>query len=265
MNKEAPIGVFDSGVGGLTVVSAIRKQLPNESIVYLGDTARVPYGTKSSDVVKRYAQNCTKFLESHGVKLVVVACNTASAVALQSLKQTFSIPMVGVIEPGAKLAATQSQRRRIGVIGTEATIASESYQHALGQYAPDALVFSKSCPLFVPLAEEMMQDHAVTHTIAKEYLADFLEQQIDVLVLGCTHYPLLLQAIQRAVGSEVQVLDSATAVASEIVSVLKNEQLTTTSKDSQHAFFATDVSQRVLKVGRAFLGDALGAVTLVDL
>jgi glutamate racemase len=265
MPNPSPIGVFDSGIGGLTVVAAIRRALPDEAILYLGDTARVPYGTKSAEVVRRYATNCSKFLLDQGAKLLVIACNTATAHALEAVRDAFSVPVVGVIEPGARLAAQTTKSRRIGVIGTEGTITSRSYQNALLRLAPMAQVFVQPCPLFVPLAEEGMCDHPATRLIAEEYLRPLARHQIDTLVLGCTHYPLLKPILQATMGVGVALVDSAVAVAEEVCQELETRGLATSARAAPDRFFATDVSQRVLRVGSAFLGQDLGEVSLTDL
>ena len=265
MSNDAPIGVFDSGIGGLTVVSAIRRELPSESLLYLGDTARVPYGTKSPDVVRRYALTCSRFLVTQGAKLVVVACNTASAHGLTAMQEQLAVPVVGVIEPGAELAAARSRRRRIGVIGTEGTVRSGSYQSALRSLAPDATVTAQPCPLFVPLAEEGMRDHPATRLIAEEYLLPLVGAGIDTLVLGCTHYPLLRDTIQRVVGPEIAIIDSATAVAHTVRDVLERRGLGATRRSRPDRFFATDAGERFGRVGTAFLGDTIGVVEHVDL
>jgi glutamate racemase len=265
MSNTAPIGVFDSGIGGLTVVSAIRRRLPQESLLYLGDTARVPYGTKSGDVVRRYAHNCARFLVEGGAKMVVVACNTASAHALASLRQTLAVPVIGVIEPGAEVAARTTRNGRIGVIGTEGTITSGSYQRALEQVSPKSRVLANPCPLFVPLAEEGMVDHPATRLIAEEYLAPLKAAGIDTLVLGCTHYPLLAPVIQRLMGPAVTVVDSSTAVASAVATALSASALASIGRTAPDRFFATDVSARVSRVGATFLGESLGEVQLIDL
>lgn len=265
MSNDAPIGVFDSGVGGLTVVAAIRSRLPNEALLYLGDTARVPYGTKSPDVVRRYAINCGRFLTDQGAKLLVIACNTASAYAIDALRSELDTPVVGVIEPGARLASETTTSGIIGVIGTEGTISSGSYQRALRKLAPDATVHAAACPLFVPFAEEGMVDHPATRLIAEEYLRPLVDRGIDTIVLGCTHYPLLRPLVQEIVGTAVRVIDSATAVAKAVASMLTSHDLVTTTRTGPDRFFATDVSARVERVGGAFLGASLGSVTLVDL
>lgn len=261
---SAPIGIFDSGVGGLTVVRALVDRLPDEPLLYLGDTARVPYGTKSAGVVRRYAHNCSKFLIERGAKIVVVACNTASAVAIPSLAEAFELPVIGVIEPGANLAAQRSATGRIGVIGTEGTIRSGRYQELIRAAAPNAQVITGACPLLVPLAEEGMTDHAATRIVANEYLAPLLAENIDTLVLGCTHYPVLRELIQEICGESVTIIDSATAVAESVAQLLEKQSLSATSPSPQHRFYATDVSQRLERVGSLFLGKPLGEVELVD-
>ncbi len=207
------IGVFDSGVGGLTVVAALRRRLPAESILYLGDTARLPYGSKSPETVTRYTRRNIEFLVERGVKAVVVACNTASALALDNLQLAGGMPLWGVIEPGARRAAEVS-RGRVGVIATEATVRSDAYPRALRRLRPDLSVVSRACPLFVPLVEEgWHEDDEVTTRIAERYLAPLLEAEIDTLVLGCTHYPLLKSVLARVAGPAVTLVDSAEAVA----------------------------------------------------
>ncbi|MFC1609319.1 glutamate racemase [Myxococcota bacterium] len=265
MTDPRPIGVFDSGVGGLTVVAAIRDCLPQESLLYLGDTARVPYGTKSADVVRRYATNCSRFLVDQGAKFLVVACNTASAYAIDALRQSFDLPVVGVVEPGARLAAEATRNRHIGVIGTEGTITSGSYQRALAHLAPGVEVVATPCPLFVPLAEEGMVDHPATRMLAQEYLGPLKAGDIDTLVLGCTHYPILQPLLQEVVGAGVRIIDSATAVAGAVATALAESQLTAYRRADNDRFFATDVSQRVKRVGQTFLGAGLEHVELVDL
>jgi len=264
MSSPAPIGVFDSGVGGLTVVRAIRERLPHESILYLGDTARVPYGTKSADVVRRYAVNCARFLADQGAKAIVVACNTAGAVAVPEIERALALPVIGVIEPGARLAAAHSVGR-IGVIGTEGTIRSGRYQAIIKEAAPNARVFATPCPLFVPLAEEGMAGHAVTATLASEYLAPLLADRIDTLVLGCTHYPLLRSVIGATCGEAVEIIDSASAVAEATEQLLDANDLRAAPDAAGSAhFFATDVGDRFARVGRWFLGSELKSVDWID-
>src|SRR3954465_13682954 len=208
-DRERPIGVFDSGVGGLTVLRALLARLPNESTIYLGDTARVPYGTRSPEVVTRYALLCARHLAAQGIKMLVVACNTVSADSLPALAEALPIPVVGVIEPGAQLAAARTRGGAIAVLGTPATVASGAYQRALARLAPLSPVIARACPLFVPLAEEGWTDGEVPRLIAERYLADLRRARIDTAVLGCTHYPLLAPAIAEVLGPQVAIVDSA--------------------------------------------------------
>ncbi|MCK4509414.1 MAG: glutamate racemase [Desulfuromonadales bacterium] len=263
---ERAIGVFDSGVGGLTVLRELRDQIPDESLVYLGDTARVPYGTKSSTTVLRYAHEAANFLLAQQVKLLVVACNTASAVALDDLEKRNQVPVVGVIEPGARRALEVTRNGCIGVVGTEGTIRSGAYEHALRAGRPDVMVHAAACPLFVPLAEEGWAGHEVARLIAHEYLAPLLEKSIDTLVLGCTHYPLLKQMLQEVVGPDVQLVDSAQETAKAVAAQLKGDQLLQqTTAVQPPRYFVTDIPDRFERVGGAFLGEKLQGVTTVSL
>jgi glutamate racemase len=211
-----PIGVFDSGLGGLTVARALRRRLPGESILYFGDTARVPYGPKSAETIRRFTREITRFLSRQGVKMVVVACNSCSATSLDCVSAEFEGPVLGVIEPGVEAAVAKTRNRRIGVIGTLATINSAAYERLLRIRLPDAQVYSTACPLFVPLAEERMENHPATRLIAQEYLKPLLDQDIDTLILGCTHYPLLKGAIEEIAGPGVSVVDSAESTAESV-------------------------------------------------
>src|SRR4051812_4127255 len=207
MASPQPIGVFDSGIGGLTVVRELMRQLPQESVVYFGDTARVPYGPKSPDTVRRYSREIASFLLKQQAKAIVIACNTATAHALSVLREEFSVPVIGVVEPGARAAARATSGGRIGVIGTAGTVASGAYDRAIRAILPDARVVTKACPLLVPLVEEGWIDHPVTAQVAREYLAPLMDEQIDTLVLGCTHYPLLKDVLCRALGRGVTLID----------------------------------------------------------
>ncbi|MGH7885554.1 MAG: glutamate racemase, partial [Thermodesulfobacteriota bacterium] len=206
--KEKSIGIFDSGIGGLTVAKEIIKHLPYENIVYLGDTARVPYGTKSRETVIKYAESNSRFLLSKGIKLLVVACNTASAYAIKALEAQLTIPVVGVIRPGAKKAVESTKNGRIGVIGTPSTIKSNAYPKVINKINPDITVFSKACPLFVPLAEEGWLQNDIARNVALEYLSELKKFDIDTLILGCTHYPLLKETIGEVIGKDVVLIDS---------------------------------------------------------
>ena len=256
------IGIFDSGVGGLTVFKEIMQLLPGEDLLYLGDTARVPYGTKSAKTVQQYALEAAAFLVDQGVKLLVVACNTASAVALPLLRERFQLPVIGVIEPGAKRAIA-SRNRQIGVIGTEGTINSGRYEEAILALVPEAHVHSVPCPLFVPLAEEGWANHEVTRLTAKEYLQPLIVANIDTLVLGCTHYPLLRNILQQVLGPQVALVDSAEETALTVADLFRRQGLARPEHGGRRAFFVTDVPTRFERVGRAFLGRELGPVEQV--
>lgn len=263
---ERAIGVFDSGVGGLTVLRGLRKQVPEESLVYLGDTARVPYGTKSPPTVLRYAHEAARFLLAQRVKLLVVACNTASAVALDELAERYQVPVVGVIEPGARKALKVTRNGRVGVIGTEGTIRSGAYERALQRGNSAVAVYAAACPLFVPLAEEGWASHEVAFLAAREYLAPLLAKGIDTLVLGCTHYPLLKQTLQRVVGPDVQLIDSAQETAKAVAEQLENDQLLHLATSARAPrYYVTDIPDRFERVGGAFLGEKLQGVTTVSL
>lgn len=246
------IGVFDSGVGGLTVVSALRRRLPGESILYLGDTARLPYGSKSPDTVTRYTRRNIEFLAERGVKAVVVACNTASALALPNLDM-HGLPTWGVIEPGARKAAAVS-RGRVGVIATEATVRSDAYAKALRAVRPDLEILSRACPLFVPLVEEGWHDDPVTEQVAERYLRPLLDAGVDTLVLGCTHYPLLKPVLQRVAGPDVTLVDSAEAVAEMVAAGLAERHLEATHAPSHH-FCVTDSGETFQRLARMILKD----------
>ena len=265
---STPIGVFDSGVGGLTVLKALRERLPGEDFLYLGDTARLPYGTKSPSTVERYAVNAARHLVDGGIKLLVVACNTASSYALEALATACPVPVVGVVEPGVR-AAVASGAGRIGVIGTEGTIRSEAYQRALRQAAPGVAVFSAACPLFVPLAEEGWTTGAVAEEVARTYLAAFEGTDVDTLILGCTHYPLLVDTITTAFEEithhDVQVLDSASATAEALAQELDQRGLHNVEGAQNLRFCATDDPSRFQETASRFFGAALGPVEHVDI
>jgi glutamate racemase len=274
----AAIGVFDSGVGGLTVAQALRRALPaSERLLYLGDTARVPYGTRSAETVVRYALEGARFLAGRGIKALVVACNTMSAVALEELKNLLPLPVVGVIGPGAEAACRATRRQAIGVIGTAATIRSGAYARAVAHHLPQARVVSRACPLFVPLAEEGWVDNEVARAAAALYLSDLRHSGIDTLVLGCTHYPLLAGVIGAAVGPGVTLVDSAEATAQVVRDRLRERGLLDVGPPGGEAgaagreapgddqFFVTDSSDRFQEVGSRFLGRPLGRLERVEL
>lgn len=257
------IGVFDSGIGGLTVLKELLAHLPGESFVYFGDTARVPYGTKSAETVLRFSREIVHLLLDRGVKSVVVACNTASAEALPLLQSDFAVPVVGVIEPGVRAAVKASRSGRIGVIGTAGTIRSGAYQSGINRLRPDAVVVARSCPLFVPLAEEGWVDRDVTETIAREYLRDFETEDIDTLVLGCTHYPLLKPVIGRVVGTSVKLVDSAVETAREMKRIIKQERLINGEGKGDFSIVLSDISPSFKELGERFLGRPIPDIELV--
>jgi glutamate racemase len=260
------IGIFDSGVGGLTVLKEIVKALPQEDTIYLGDTARVPYGTKSPETVTRYARQITSFLVSRDIKLLVVACNTASAFSLDALKEQFPIPIVGVIEPGARRAAAVTKSGKVGVIGTEGTIRSSAYAKAIKRMNPEIEVITRACPLFVPLAEEGWVDNEVARLSARLYLRGLKEEGVDTLVLGCTHYPLLKNIISEVMGTSVTLVDSAEETARTVAEILRNgSALRPSSEKGNHHYFVTDVPAGFIRVGNRFLGGRLGDVYQVSL
>lgn len=255
-NPELPIGVFDSGVGGLTVVRELRRVLPREDIIYLGDTARVPYGTKSPSTVMRFACEDTQFLLQQNVKAVVVACNTCSAWALPMLEKKFRVPIFGVIIPGAHAALKQTRNGRIGIIGTSATIRSKAYSASIVARSESAKVFAQACPLLVPLVEEGWTNRPVTQAVLKEYLTPLLRQKIDTLILGCTHYPLLKTAIRNTTGSGMKLVDSAQTCARYVRDRLNKLQLLSSTRNRTGAIqpFVTDETDRFQEVARRFLG-----------
>lgn len=266
MNSKSSIGVFDSGIGGLTVLREITKLLPNENTVYLGDTARVPYGSKSKETIERYSFEIAAFLLKHDIKILVAACNTASAFAVPKLKTGLSIPVTGVIEPGARAAAAATRTGRVGVIGTEGTIRSAAYSTAIMAARPGAEVFSQACPLFVPLVEEGWAFDEVTAIVAERYLMGFRDAGIDTLVLGCTHYPLLKDTIASVMGEGVTLIDSAASTAVEVRDMLKEKNLLNGGKGrGVHKFFVTDSPERFMTVGRRFFGEKLDHAELATL
>ncbi|MFH1175884.1 MAG: glutamate racemase [Acidobacteriota bacterium] len=263
MSDPRAIGIFDSGIGGLTVLLALRQQLPHESFVYLGDTARLPYGTKSPATVARYALKAANFLVGNEIKMLVVACNTVSATALPALERAVAVPVVGVVAPGAR-SALRRTGGRIGVIGTESTIASGAYPRALRELRPDVVTFEQACPLFVPLAEEGWFDHQVTREIADIYLAPLVGAGIDTLILGCTHYPLLREAIVAAVGNKVALVDSASAVAEEVARLLGESGLGSAGA-GETRLLITDAAARVVRIAALILKPDPPQLELVDL
>jgi len=263
-NKDSAIGVFDSGIGGLTVLHQIIETLPKENTVYLGDTARAPYGTKSVETVLRYSFENSQFLVDKGVKIVVVACNTSTAIALSRLQEQLTIPVVGVIEPGVRRAVNSTKNKRVGVIGTEATIESGAYTRALKAADQKIEVYSRACPLFVPLVEEGWTDNAVVEMTVKGYLGSFKQSGIDTLILGCTHYPLLKKAIRKFMGNRVRLVDSAEETAKEVELALRKGLLARKAGRGAHSFFVTDAPDRFVKVGQRFLGEKVESAVRIE-
>ena len=265
-NRKKPIGVFDSGIGGLTVLKQIMRLLPDENTIYLGDTARVPYGTKSQETVKKYTFQNIHFLLEKGIKLLVIACNTATAYSLEIVKRTFKIPIIGVVEPGAIAAVRESRIKRVGVIGTRGTIESSVYRKAILSINSEFNVFEKPCPLFVSLAEEGLIKNNISFLIADKYLSSFKSKGIDTLVLGCTHYPLLKNIIQKSIGKDVKLIDSSIETAMVVKDILKDNSLENkNSIKSFHRFFITDTSSHFLKTAKLFLGKEIEHFVQVDL
>jgi len=258
------IGIFDSGIGGLTVAREIADALPHEHLVYLGDTARAPYGTKSAETVRRYSLENAAFLIEKGIKLLVVACNTASATALDALRAELDVPVVGVVEPGAHAAVAITRNRKVGVIGTEATIASGTYTRALKALDPSLEIYTRACPLFVPLAEEGWVDNEVTRATAALYLTSLRRSGIDTLVLGCTHYPLLAPVIAATMGPAVQLVDSAHTTARAVRDTLARRRLARPSGEASVSFFVTDVPDRFVKVGSRFMGHRVESAVRIE-
>ena len=256
-NKNAaPVGVFDSGVGGLTVAREIMRQLPNENLVYFGDTARVPYGSKSRDNIIRYSRQIIHFLKTKGVKAIVIACNTASALALDVVREESDIPIIGVVEPGARAALQITQTKKIGVIGTEATVQSAMYGKIIKGLDPTVSVIGKACPLFVPLVEEGFAKHKVTEEIIDYYLASMKESDIDSLILGCTHYPLLSSRIRAYLGDKIQLVNPAYETAMDLKYILKESGMENAGKEGEHAtysFYVSDAADKFKQFANSIL------------
>jgi len=261
-----PIGLFDSGIGGLTVLKEIISLLPYESTYYLGDTARVPYGTKSAETVIGYALEDSKFLINKKIKLLVVACNTASAVSIPTLEKRFSIPIIGVIEPGAKKAAKTSKNKRVGVIGTTGTIKSGAYQKSIRAYNPEIKVFTRACPLFVPLVEEGWTNNLIAKLTAAKYLVNLKKEGVDSIVLGCTHYPLLKKTIKNVLCGNISLIDSGEETAAKVAFILKKLNIENRSeKKPERLYYVTDSIERFKTVGEKFLGTNIENVEKVAL
>jgi glutamate racemase len=266
VNSDAPIGIFDSGVGGLTVFRAIERRLPNESLIYLGDTARVPYGTRSAATVERYALEDLAFIQSKNVKAIVIACNTISAFAANLLREQSSLPVIGVIRAGARRAVEMTRSGYVGVIATKGTIASGAYERAMRSMRSDIETISRACPLFVPLAEEGWVDHPATKMIAEEYLAEIRASRVDTLVLGCTHYPLLRPVIEQVMGDHICYVDSGEAVADVVADMMAEQGLLRTANQPRtEEFYVTDSDLYFRRVAESFLGRPLESIESVEL
>jgi glutamate racemase len=261
--NAAPIGVFDSGIGGLTVAQEVIRQLPHESVIYFGDTARVPYGPKSPETVRRYSREIAGFLRDEGVKGIVIACNTATAHALTALREELDMPVIGVVEPGARAAVAATNGGHIGVIGTVGTIKSGAYERAIRAIDPDVMITARACPLLVPLVEEGWTDHDATRLVIREYLEPLIAADIDTLVLGCTHYPLLKPILHEVLGSRVRLIDSAEETAAETARTLASKQLAAKpDADPAYRFVASDDPLQFLQLGQRFLGGTMEGVEI---
>ena len=265
--NDKPIGIFDSGIGGLTVVREVSRQLPQENILYFGDTARVPYGSKSPKVVQLFARQDASFLYDKGVKSIIIACNTASAEAFDILRDNFDIPVIGVINPGARAASESTKNGKIGVIGTHGTISSGAYKKAIQDIDKAIEVTAAACPLFVPLVEEGWESKSTTRDIAREYLSPLIEGGIDTLILGCTHYPILKPVLQEIVGDKIILVDSAEATAGELKQIFDEQGLGNSSQENtdKHSFYVSDFPFKFKEMAERFLGKELAEVELVPL
>ena len=256
IDRDAPVGVFDSGVGGLTVAREIMRNLPSEKIVYFGDTARVPYGSKSKETVIRYSRQIIRFLQEQQVKAIVVACNTASAFALDTVRDEFDIPMIGVIESGAKVAAARTRNKRVGIIGTVGTVGSGIHAQYLKKLDPEITVFGKACPLFVPLVEEGWLHDPVTVEVASRYLKELQDKDVDTLILGCTHYPLIRSTIRQVMGEEVCLVNPAYETALELGKLLEEQGLSSTGteqKEFPYRFYVSDLADEFKEFANSIL------------
>jgi glutamate racemase len=265
LSNNNPIGIFDSGFGGLTVMSAINKVLPLENLIYFGDTVHIPYGTKSQNAILKFSKEITSFLIKNRVKLIVVACNTASALALPVLEKTLNVPIIGVIAPGAMAAIDASKNFKIGIIGTEGTIGSKSYPKAINKLAK-AKIYQQVCPLLVPLVEEGWIDGEITDGIVKKYIKPLLAKKIDTLVLGCTHYPLLRKALERNLDKNIILVDSATSTALEVKRILGKKSLLASKNGKKYSkFYVSDNPEKFKKIGRRFFSKNIATIKKIDL
>lgn len=264
--NNAPIGVFDSGVGGLTVAREINRQLPRESVVYFGDTARVPYGSKSKDTIIRYSRQIVRFLQTKDVKAIVVACNTASAFALDTIEAELNVPVIGVVKPGAKSAIGDTRNKRIGIIGTEGTIKSELYTEYIHSIDPEITVIGKACPLFCPLVEEGMLHDSVTYEIATRYLDELKEQNIDSLILGCTHYPLLRRTIREVMGEGVNLVNPAYETAVSLGEMLEKKGISADiHAKPEYAFYVSDDAERFKSFANSIMPFEIGEANRINI
>jgi len=261
-----PIGVFDSGIGGLTVVKEIMKILPYEDIVYFGDTARVPYGSKSQETITKFAKQNSRFLLSKEVKAIVIACNTASAFALDDVNSEFEVPVLGVIKPGANAAVRATKTGRIGIIGTEGTVNSKAYEKAIKKLFKEVEIFALPCPLFVPLVEEGWADKQVSYIVAQEYLEPLKKAEIDTLVMGCTHYPILTKVIGEIMGDDVTLINPAEETAIELKSILfENGLQNTTKRKPEYSYFVSDNTEKFARVGSNFLNREIENISKIEI
>lgn len=261
-----PIGVFDSGVGGLTVVKEIMKQLPSESIVYFGDTARVPYGTKSAATVTKYSMQDIRFLLTHDIKAIVIACNTASALSLDAVKNEFDIPIIGVVRPGAISAVAGTVNKKVGIIGTQATISSKAYEKCIKSMDNEIETFNMACSLFVPLVEEGWFDNEIAYKIAQEYLGTLKDKDIDTLILGCTHYPLLMKIIGKIIGEKVKLINPAFETAKQLKEMLSEKgMLRDQSREPEYNYYLSDVGTKFSKIANYCLGKRTDNIEKVDI
>lgn len=260
LKSTAPLGVFDSGLGGLTVVRQLQRVFPSLSIIYYGDTARVPYGTKSPETVTRFSRQIVDFLIAQQVQAIMVACNTASATAVPQIRDEYPLPIYGVVEPGAQTAVNATRSGRIGVIGTNSTIRTSVYTKAIRNIDGTIRVFGKACPLFVPLVEDGKEEHQVTEIIAREYLEPLLEQEIDTLILGCTHYPLLIKTLQKILPDHIAIIDSGVAAANALTGALQSDQ----PGPPDYKYFVSDTPEKFAEIGTRFLGHPMENVFYFD-